>query len=344
VGFKPPHEGGVAPFTPIHTNEIRYIAILWELFGGLGVKPPCGGVAPTPPFVNHLGLLYIPLIPMSIPEGFKSYYENTLLPELEPLELKRKAVVRKLLLIILFVIIVDLLFFLGLWLFVRYNQLFAVFSMTLGFLVVYISMLIPAGMIASSLDEYKSIFRTKVISPIIHLFDQDLNCFPRLGIDQRHFIKSRIFRFSQTASFQYCGENLLRGKVKDISFSCSEILANVKEKHHSPRGGARTYVRTVFQGLFWVAHVDNVFLDYTIIGSRVFLPLFRFSAGIPSGIPRINRMNMNRVNKLSYRQFERLFKVLSNNEEQSRCLLSIDLMQRIVNFRKKSRNQFIFHL
>ncbi|MFZ1946750.1 MAG: DUF3137 domain-containing protein [bacterium] len=178
------------------------------------------------------------------------------------------------------------------------------------------------------ISEYVHCFKTRVITRIVAFIDPGLEYWARGHIEPWQFTSSRIF---QRAPDRFRGDDHVKGRLGDTRIEFSEIHAEYKTETHG-RSGRRRNWHTIFKGLFFVADFNKQFYGRTVVLPDTAEKVF---GGAGSFLQSLNRGRGELV-KLEDPEFEKYFVVYGDDQIESRYILSTSLMERIVNFRKKT--------
>lgn len=180
----------------------------------------------------------------------------------------------------------------------------------------------------SIIQKFKAAYKSKVVSAIVS------NISPGLYYDAELEITRQEFRVSQLYSTypdRYDGEDLIQGRYKKTDFRLSEIHAE-ERRHRKTKNGTQTYYVTIFQGLFLIADFHKDFRGRTFVfpdnsegvfGNWLSKKLQYFSGGRGDLV------------YLEDPEFERHFKVYSDDQVEARYILSTSMMQNILALKKK---------
>jgi hypothetical protein len=254
--------------------------------------------------------------------AFAEFYAAVLLKELKQLEVMRKAVLGRV--IILGVVMLGIA---G-----AAAALDFAYRFTGGWLtLVTIALCGSAGafLYRYLTSEYVHLFKISVISKIVAFLDPHLEYSPKGSIEQWKFVSSRIF---ERHPDRYTGDDYIRGKVGETGVELCEVHAQYKEESYSSRGGRRRHWHTIFKGLFFAADFNKKFYGKTVV-----LPdtAEKILGRAGTFFQSLNKSRGELI-KLEDPEFEKLFVVYGDDQVESRYVLSTSLMQRIVDFRKKT--------
>jgi len=250
-------------------------------------------------------------------EDLREFYNTTLLADLQILEQKRQKIARKvtyLFVAILCVVGVFFFFWIG-----NFNTNIAVIFVPLVLCSIiggFLCRLFTRGYVAQ--------FKSLVIQRIVHFIDENLNYAADDCIDKSTFMLSKIF---STKPNRYKGDDLVWGKTGATTIKFSEIHA----VHESGSGKNRRRY-TVFKGLFFIGDFNKDFTTQTVVLPDTAEKLFGYLG------QKLQSLNIFRgqLIKLDDPEFEKHFVVYGNDQIQARYILSTSLMERIVEFKKKT--------
>lgn len=248
------------------------------------------------------------------------FYYKVLFPSLKKLEKDRKHLRYRIVLVILiFTFLVAVVVF----------SLQALFQSieSLGFIIVlYIA---GVGFLYKMLTkDYTLEFKEKIMSPMINEIDSNLNYTPSLHVSQRLFERSKLFTSSID---RMSGNDFVKGKIDTVSIQFSDIHA---EKQHKDSKG-RTSWSTIFQGLFIVSEFNKHFKGQTVV-----LPDSAQSSfgDIIGSWLQSNNISRDELVKMDNTEFEKEFVVYSSDQVEARYILSHTLMDKLLNFKKRSKH------
>ncbi|MHC4624930.1 MAG: DUF3137 domain-containing protein, partial [Planctomycetota bacterium] len=257
---------------------------------------------------------------MKTPEDLRQFYNTALLPDLNALEIRRKAIVQKLTCVGAAVAGVALIVF---------------FFMARGGIPLFPGLLFPlvigavlfAFIAHLSSKGYVTEFKNTVIQKIVKFLDENLNYLPHRYVSKPTFLASQIFK---TRPNRYKGDDYVAGKIGATQVEFSEIHA----EYESGSGKNRSR-RTVFKGLFFIADFNKHFTCQTIVLPDTAENLF----GSFGKLFQSWNVLRGQLIKLEDPEFERHFVVYGNDQIQARYILSTSLMERIVDFKRKTNRR-----
>jgi len=184
---------------------------------------------------------------------------------------------------------------------------------------------------SSYIKKYKRTFKDVVIAPLIKAIDPALSYSKEACISREKYMESKIFLSHPDV---YKGEDYVWGMVNKTMIEFSELFTQYKT--HDSKG--RTQYHTIFKGLFMIADFHKDFKGRTVVLPDYSEKSFGFVAKF------FQKMNLMR-DQLVYMEdpvFEKEFKVYSNDQVESRYILSPDMLSRMVQFKKKMGRQVHF--
>jgi hypothetical protein len=246
-------------------------------------------------------------------EDFTNFYNTTLLADLKALEQERREIVSKLI-----YVMITILCIVGICLLIWRAIHPALITSVV--LCVIIGVVVCYFMTKGYVARFKSI----VIQRIVNFIDEDLNYDADECIDKSTFMLSKIFT---TKPNRYKGDDLVWGKTGATEIKFSEI----KAEHESSIGNNRRRY-TIFKGLFFIGDFNKHFTCETVVLPDTAEKLFGHLG------QKLQSLNIFRgeLIKLEDPEFESHFVVYGDDQIQARYILSMSLMERIVEFRKKT--------
>jgi Protein of unknown function (DUF3137) len=289
---------------------------------------------------------------MKADKDFEVFYNTSLLPILQLLEVDRKKLVRKMRLFLFVFLLFCVPLILGIIYTVnnqpndpdaqgqqeypivngQYNQL------VMPGLLFGISGCILTGLIygltyhfyfGKKIGALKTTFKTKVIGQIVKFIDGSLQYTPDRGISRLEYQQSQLFLARVD---RYVSEDFVSGRLGSTDVRFSEVHAQEKEEHSDGDGGKSTSWKTIFKGILFVADFNKNFNGRTIV-----LP--DMAENLLGGFGTVfQRMDKSRgqLIKMDDVEFEKAFAVYGTNDVEAHYLLSPALMQRVMELRKKA--------
>jgi len=247
------------------------------------------------------------------------FYYKSLYPVLQELENERRALKKRIINFgIIYSVILSIIAFITLKYF-DVNVLFfiAVFALA-GFGWLYRFLV----------SDYADDFKQKVIAPLIHEIDENLDYIPDLHIPVANFNRSKLFT---SRPDRVSGNDYVRGKIDGIDIAFSDFHA---EKRHKDSKGRESW-STIFQGLFIVSDFHKNFYGETVI-----LPDYAqstFGDLIGSWL-QTNNFSRKQLVKMDSPEFEKAFVVYGTDQVEARYILTHTLMQKLLNYKKRSKH------
>ncbi len=180
--------------------------------------------------------------------------------------------------------------------------------------------------------EYVEQFKARVIRRIIEFIDPELTYLADGHVSKARFHSSRIFtRYPDRLH----GDDLVSGRVGRTAIEFSEVHAQYKTETTDSKGRKKKKYHTIFNGLFFSAGFNKQFRGKTVVLPDTAERLF---GGIGGFLQSLNKSRGELV-KLEHPEFEKYFVVYGDDQIESRYVLSTSLVQRILDFRKKTSRQ-----
>lgn len=249
-------------------------------------------------------------------DQLQEFYSNELLPDLRLLEQQRKSVVSRIMLLAAVILGAVLIF-----------SFILISRSASGFFVFYalaIGAVIFVLLCRLLTKDYVSGFKAKVIRKIVQFIDEHLSYEPRGYIPKSTFMMSKIFKQKPN---RYKGDDYVSGKIGATEIEFCELDA----VHESGSGKNRSRV-TIFKGMFFIADFNKDFTSETVVLPDTAEKLF---GRLGQKLQSLNVFRGQLI-KLEDPEFERFFVVYGDDQVQARYILSTSLMERIVEFKKKT--------
>jgi hypothetical protein len=253
---------------------------------------------------------------------FKAFYESDLMPVLQSFESRRKRILKSVLITLLVVAVLAVAVILSLSE-LRHNPTGMVVVGVVGVLVVCIvGLLVSRGFVHD--------FKVAVVGEIVKFVDPSLNYAPKNRISEHKFRGSRIFEHRID---RYRGEDYVAGKLGATEIEFSEIHAEYKTVTHDSKGRRHTHWHTIFKGLFFIADFNKDFANLTVVLPDTAEKIFGF---LGKSLQNLN-FTRGELVKLEDPEFEKEFVVYGDDQVEARYILSTSLMQRITEFKRKTK-------
>ncbi len=245
-------------------------------------------------------------------EDFTDFYNTTLLRDLKALEQERRKIAFKLTCVITAILCIA-----GICLLIFRRNPY-----TIRLLIAPAAICIITGVVICHFvtKGYVARFKSLVIQRIVHFIDENLNYDADGYIDHETFMLSKIFTKKPNI---YKGDDLVWGKTGATEIKFSEI----KAEHESGSGKNRRRY-TIFKGLFFIGDFNKHFTCETVVLPDTAEKLFGHFG------QKLQSMNIFRgqLIKLEDPEFESHFVVYGDDQIQARYILSMSLMEWIVEF------------
>ncbi|HIP19963.1 MAG TPA: DUF3137 domain-containing protein [Sulfurimonas sp.] len=176
--------------------------------------------------------------------------------------------------------------------------------------------------------DYAKDFKFRVITPLIKEIDINLRYTPSLHISEMHYTRSGIFTSSPD---RVSGNDFVKGKIDGISIEFSDFHAEIE---HKDSKGRRSW-STQFQGLFLVSEFPKHFKGKTVILPDTAQSIFGDFIG---SFLQSNNFSRNDLIKMDNPVFEKEFVVYGTNQIEARYILSHTLMEKILDFKRRSNH------
>jgi len=177
---------------------------------------------------------------------------------------------------------------------------------------------------------YQKEFKQNVVASLISLLGEKFTYNPEGKIDPVKYDLSGLF---STSYDKYEGEDYVKGELNGVSFEFSDLHTQYKTTDSK----GRTHWHTIFKGTFFVSEFNKSFkgrvLVYPDYSEKLLGPF-------ANTLQKLNSHGLEFV-KMDSPEFEKEFKVYSNDQILARYVLSTSLMEKIVKF-KRSINKPLY--
>jgi hypothetical protein len=253
-------------------------------------------------------------------DEFRSFYESQLRPALQELEARRRKAVNRM--IVVGSVLVGAV--------VGSALLAPVFGAApvILFIAAMIALVIGGISWAAMTTDLRSEFKRRVVAQVARFVDPSLVYSPEGHVSREQFRDSGIF---QHGIDRFKGEDHVSGMIGKTRIEFSELHAQYKTTTHT-KNGTHTTWHTIFKGLFFIADFSKDFRGRTYVLTDVAESTFGFLGR------KLQEMNFTRPDlvKLEDPEFERVFVVYSDDQIEARYILSTSLMERILDFRRRT--------
>ena len=179
----------------------------------------------------------------------------------------------------------------------------------------------------SAIEDYRGEFKSKIIDAMVKAINPKLNYAKDRCISQNEFYESGIFT---TGIDRYKGEDWVKGRIGETYFEFSEIHAEYKSSSTDSDGNRKTTYHTIFKGLFMKADFHKHFSGETYVLTDTAEKYFGF---IGKAMQKVS--TRGHLVYLENPMFEKEFAVYSTDEVEARYLLSINMLERILELKQK---------
>ena len=249
------------------------------------------------------------------------FYYKSLYPVLKELEDERKKVKEK--------IVKFGLFYTSITVFFAYILKDILFQDTNNFAFFIIGYFAIGGFLyKSSIKDYTYEFKQRVIEPLIHAIDKDLQYSSKLHVEDYFVNGSGIF-IQEIDKVD--GNDFVKGKIDGINIEFSDIHA---QKKHEDSKGHESW-STIFKGLFIVSEFNKNFRGKTIILPDTAQKTF---GDIIGNWLQSNNASRNELVKMDNVEFEKKFVVYATDQIEARYILTHSLMSRLLKFQKRTKH------
>jgi hypothetical protein len=169
---------------------------------------------------------------------------------------------------------------------------------------------------------YDKTFKRNVIGEIVRFIDTNLIYEPGKKIKESDFMASYIFSFAHNI---YVGDDYVLGDLGQTKIEFSELYSAFEG------GGKARYHKKIFKGLFFIAEFNKNFLGKVLVLPDI---AERFLGLVGRSMQALS--SRGELIRLEDPEFERFFAVYSDDQVCARYVLSTALMERILEFRKKT--------
>jgi len=254
---------------------------------------------------------------MSRYNNFREFYEQELRPDLESIDLRRRATNKKALTVLLITVVAVM------------SELLLIpgdtdFPKPVPVIITAFAGLVATGIVSES---YRKEYKEKIIARITGYADEGLEYSPEGFIPMDTFVRSRIFTLSCD---KYSGEDHFRGRIGKTDIEFSEVTA----KHRSSSGAGKNRSEEytiIFKGLFIIADFNKHFKTHTVVLPDTAEKLFgKFGQTLQSAA-----FGRGELIRLEDPRFEKEFCVYGDDQVEARYILTPSLMERILAYRKK---------
>lgn len=261
-------------------------------------------------------------------EQIEEIYTNDLQPKMEGMESLRKRIMwQRTLYTGLSVLAIGLFvsFYLG-----NYSGNWPIYAAILsvsviGFLFLRSSM---------KYNEYRTQFKKEVVGKIVKCINPTYTYGADQHISESFYNRSHIFSH-KTAPDSFSGNDLVTGLIGKTPFQFSEIESQEEEVYYNSNGDRKTKSVTIFKGIFFVAEFHKNLKQETIVVPE------KENINI-LGKEKKKHPIFGDLVKLENPEFEKIFSVYSNNQNEARYILTPTMMEAMVSVYKNYNRKIYF--
>ncbi|MBL7808458.1 MAG: DUF3137 domain-containing protein [Saprospiraceae bacterium] len=241
---------------------------------------------------------------------FRLFYNQSIHPELQNMEQRRRRLLRLLLISILLLAGV-----------VALQVYISIFALTLA-------LLIPVGLwmtyLSFRVQVFYKEFKPRLVTLLLDFIDNDVN-FKFEGYDHKGFLPPKKFLESRifTRADDYVGEDLIRGQVRETPFEACEL--RVKEFSE-----VRNRLDTVFKGLFLIADYQR----WDMHGGVLALP-DAYRKYLSRSERAFHLLGGRRIKGGILPEFEAVFDTYATKDVRIKDVISEEFQRAILRFRKR---------
>lgn len=255
---------------------------------------------------------------MSSNQKIEELYNKQLKPKLFKLEKDRRAIQKKLVLVILLAIPFFMIPF-----FVR-NEILVWVIMVFAFLVI----MIVLAWALTLYFKYRHQFKEIVVKELVNLINPNFLYNPYDHINVFEFNKAKMFAKGERA----IGDDLVKGRIEKTKFEFSEI--KVGQGSQNSQQSKQSYF---FRGLFFYADFNKKLQGETFVGPDKAEKLLG-----KKGQSLQEKSSKGQLVKLENSEFEKMYVVHSSDQTEARYILTPLMMEAMVSIRKKHPLDFHF--
>ncbi len=254
-------------------------------------------------------------------QEFEQFYNISLKTDLANLDLRRKRIVKRFLILTFFIFIPIVAASVLLQIYMNISNIAFIGPAV----AIVIALLVFTFWVRDKL--FYNDFKSQVINRIVYFISPELQYNSNGSVNVSEFVTSRLFL---TNVDRYKGDDLVFGKIDKTAFRFSEIKAEYKTTNVSSKGNTRNTWHTLFKGLFFIADFNKDFRGSTVVLPNSLGKRFNFLKKLMGITRREKLIELEDVN------FTKHFNVYGDDQIQSRYILSISLINRILEYKKKT--------
>lgn len=260
---------------------------------------------------------------MDTDERFEQIYSKIVEENKEELEKSRQEAKQEIIKIVS-IIIIGIILFLIINKVVVVKEIFEKSSGILSLIIIFLIIIILCRIAKNSkILQYKNKFKMKVIKSLLNSFEENIMYFPKEGVKSQDYDEGGFEKYDLFNS-----EDLMKGVLKnECDFQMSEVeTTDVQEDEE----GKKNYI-TIFHGIFAKIKTPKPFNTTLYLKQD-----YRDKNFLNKMISSVSSLEKIRVN-LDSQEFEKYFDVYSTDKIIAMQLLTADIMQLLINFKKEMK-------
>jgi len=271
-------------------------------------------------------------------EDFKGFYQSSLKDELSTLEKIRKETIRifwrnRLYYLLISAGLIGVSLLVNLMIYdVLMPDNFESIPFIVAFVLIVAGIFILISFNQKQKKKFTDQFKEQIIKLIVSFIHPELTYQKEGMVSINDFVASNLFLHYPD---RYSGDDLVKGKIGKTDIEFSEIHASYKQKGDESK---KDKIVKLFDGLFFKADFHKDFK-----GHHYVMPDFaeKKFGSVGKFFQKLNRSHGKLIH-LEDPEFEKEFAVYGTDEVESRYILSMSMMKRILDFKiRTNKNIFI---
>ena len=181
------------------------------------------------------------------------------------------------------------------------------------------------GIYSSAKSKYNDNFKDSIIKPLIHSIDESLVYYKNKCISIDNFIKTDLFKKPDVLS----GDDYVCGEIDGVKIEFSDVNALTKSEGKDKKVEYKSF----FRGFFIKASFNKNFQGKTLVLPDSTQSIF---SSLLSNWLEFKDTKKGRLLTMDNDEFEREFVVYSTDQIEARYILTPTMMERLLDFKKKS--------
>ncbi len=178
---------------------------------------------------------------------------------------------------------------------------------------------------------YRASFKERIVGSLVRSVNPSLHYAAKDSIAEEEFQRSRLFT---QGIDRFSGEDMVQGQIGATALRFSEIHAEYKTTSRDSNGSTDTNWHTIFKGIFFIADFNKHFAGVTVVrpdtAQRLFGQLGQMLQSVGNTFSDLELVTLENP------EFEEAFVVLSSDQVEARYILSTSLMERILDYRRRT--------